>query len=163
MQIDTLNSILKRLIDSLGSVEVDQDFIDARDIRVKQFKANGRSIETRLKHADCTLLEHTLIKNEQVEKPENKWHDFCVQDSKIDVKCIESTWYSPKTDNIPWMLEGIKRGMLTHFGFYHMQRPNRPLQIGDKIFFEYIKVEDAMTVLNGLKISKFNGYYYGVK
>lgn len=164
MNTETLNDLLKRSVESLGQVEVDQDFIDFRNKFKKKFKGNGRDEETRLKNADCLLLEYHLIKNNLVDAPTNEVHDICVQDFKIDLKCIESSWYTPKTDNIPWMLEGVKNGLLTHFAFYHMKRPNRPLKVEDKVDFEYIKVEDAMAVFNNLKLSKFNdGYYFGVK
>lgn len=164
MTTEELNILLAETVSSLGEVQVDEDFIDFRNKSKDKFKANRRDEETRLKNADCLLLEYTLIKNKLVEASIDKVHDICVQDLKIDLKCIESSWYSPKTDNIPWMLEGIKNGLLTHFAFYHMTRPPRPLKAGDKINFEYIKAEDAMTVFNNLKLSKFNdGYYFGVK
>ena len=164
MNIEELNTLLADAVLSIGEVKVDEDFIDFRNKSKDKFKANRRDEETRLKNADCLLLEYTLIKNNLVKASTDKVHDICVHNFKIDLKCIESSWYTPKTDNIPWMLEGIKNGLLTHFAFYHMSRPARPLKVGDKIRFEYIKVEDAMTVLNNLKLSKFNdGYYFGVK
>jgi len=158
-----LDYYLKEIVNSLGEVIVDQPFIVHRNICVEQFLPHKRTLEQRMIHADCTLLEYTLIQRDFVEKPYNILHDFRIHQYKIDVKCIQTVWYSIPEKKEEQLKNGVKNHDLTHFGFYKMNRPNRPLEIGDKLTFEYIKLEDANYVLNNLEVSKFGGHRYLVK
>ena len=167
MKMRELDTYLRKIVDSLGEVIADQDFIVHRNICVELFPSYERTLEQRMIHADNTLLEYTLIQRNLVEKPYDKVHDFCVHEYKIDVKCIQSVWYSipehKEKKSLSWMKTGIETHNLTHFGFYKMNRPIRPLEVGDNLTFKYIKLEDADHVLNNLEASKFGGYRYLVK
>ena len=155
---------LKSIVDSLEEIKVTNHFISYRDECVELFNkdaSDDRSLKQRMMHADCTLLEYTLIMRGLVQAPYNRVHDFCLQDKKIDVKCISEKSYTPKTKNIKWMREALEQGDLTHFGFYRMYGPSRPLEEADTVSFDYIKTVSAKTVLNNLKPSKFKeGTYY---
>jgi hypothetical protein len=166
MKMRELDSYLRESVESLGEVIVDQDFIEYRDAQVELLLPCGRTLEERMIDADYTLLEYTLIQRKLVEKSYDKVHDFCVHEYKIDVKCVNTKYYSipkEKIRNIPWMKKAFENNNLTHFAFYHMNRPLRPLEVDDKITFEYIKLEGADRVLKNLQESKYDGYYYQVK
>jgi hypothetical protein len=167
MKMRELDSYLRESVESLGEVIVDQDLIEYRNIQVELLPPDGRTLEERMIDADCTLLEYILIQRKLVEKSYDNVHDFCVHEYKIDVKCVNTKYYNiPKEKsrrNIPWMKKAFENNNLTHFAFYHMNRPLRPLEVDDKITFEYLKLESADHVLKNLQESKYDGYYYRVK
>jgi hypothetical protein len=59
--------------------------------------------------------------------------------------------------------EGIDAGILTHYCFYQMHRPeDRPLQENDVVTFELINVLNSQYVVDSLMPSKFDGKFYKV-
>jgi hypothetical protein len=63
----------------------------------------------------------------------------------------------------PWVKAGINAGLLTHYCFYRMYRPeDRPLQENDVVTFELINVLNSQYVVDSLMPSKFDGKFYKV-
>jgi hypothetical protein len=61
-------------------------------------------------------------------------------------------------------MENIRSGELTHFAFYKfIVKPGAPLKVGDKISVRLDEVRDAEFVMNNLRRSQGDGYYYVVK
>ena len=121
----------------------DADQVGISNIQVELLLPCGRTLEERMMDADYTLLEYSLIQRKLVEKSYDKVHDFCVHEYKIDVKCVNTKYYSipkEKIRNIPWMKKAFENNNLTHFAFYHMNRPLRPLEVDDKITFELLSL-----------------------
>jgi len=160
-----LNEYLKDSIDSLKTIRVSKAFIEHRDELRNKFRKNGRQEEQMILNADRLLLEWTLINRGLVEESIDKLHDFCLHNYYIDLKCITTKYLNinhSMSSKIPWMLEGISKNLLTHFAFYRMHGPARALQVNDKVKFEFLDCKEASYVLNNLKKSKYDGYYYEV-
>lgn len=165
MTTEELDSFLREHINLIGTVKITSDFIEYRDDVRSNFRKDSRDDTYRLIHADCLVLEHELLARGYVNEPTNKLHDFCLQNLSIDLKSITSKYFNlseQASNKIPWWLKGIKNNLLTHFAFYKMNRPSRPLKENDMVSFEYIKAYDAMYVLNNLKRSRYDGYYFEV-
>lgn len=165
MNLHDLNIYLKKSVEELGTIIVDESFITHRDEMRNKFRKNGRLEEQMILNADRLLLEWTLLNKGLVGPSVDKLHDFCLQEYKIDLKCISSKYLNinrAMANKIPWMREGINNNMLTHFAFYKMYGPKRGLEINDKVTFEFIDCQEAQYVLNNLKKSKFDGFYYEV-
>jgi len=165
MTIEELNNLLHRYIHNIDSVVVSPDFIDYREFIRSKFRMDERDDLHRIMHADCLILERELIHRGYVDEPLDKVHDICVQDSFIDLKCVTGKYFNISekySEKIPWWKAGIKNNILTHFSFYRMNRPSRPLKVNDIVSFEHIKVYDATYVLSNLKPSKYSGYYFEV-
>lgn len=165
MDTNELNEYLKQSIDSLGTIHVDESFIQYRDELRGKFRKNGREEEQMILNADRLLLEWTLIKKGLVQESIDKLHDFCLHDSYIDLKCISSKYLNinhSMSNKIPWMRDGISKNLLTHFAFYKMHGPKRGLQINDEVKFEFLNCKEASYVLNNLKKSRYDGYYFEV-
>lgn len=165
MNTTDLDDFLIEQIDKVNPFTVSKEFIEYRNEMKNSFRSNKRTDFKRLMDADCLALEYLLVNSKAVEPPTNKLHDFCLHDLLVDVKCIVNNYYNiseEASSKLPWMLDGIKKGYLTHFSFIRMDRPHRPLEIGDIVTFSYIKSFEAKDVLNGLKPSKYNGYYFEV-
>ena len=55
----------------------------------------------------------------------------------------------------------IKKGLLTHFAFHRwVNKPTKPLVVGDVVKTELVNVISAVEVLSNLSISQYDGYYY---
>ena len=72
---------------------------------------------------------------------------------RIDNKDCQGPYYYPKMANIKWMKDGIESGDLTHFMFTRMYRPieGKPLEAGDKVKFDFLKLVNAKFVLDNLE------------
>jgi hypothetical protein len=155
---------LKECQEKIGEITIDQDFIDFRNEHKEKFRAAGREDWQRLMHADCLITEYMLIKNNMVNKPENIRHDFIKDEFKVDAKIISSLYFNVPNDKTTWYMENIRSGELTHFAFYKfIVKPGAPLKVGDKISVRLDEVRDAEFVMNNLRRSQGDGYYYVVK
>jgi hypothetical protein len=155
---------LKECQDRIGEIIIDQGFIDFRNEHKEKFRAGGRDDRQRLMDADCLITEYALINNGFVNKPENKRHDFIKDNDKVDAKIISSLYFNVPEDKVTWYMENIRSGNLTHFAFYKfVVRPGAPLKPGDKVLIRLDEVRDAEYVMNKLRPSNKDGYYYIVQ
>ena len=155
---------------------IDKEFIQLRDDMKTRLNQGSRTDFKFTKDVDCLMLEEWLIKQKLVLGPldehlENSGacvYDVRVDPAFIDFKCLdEKLNYNvseQKMKTHPWVQDGIDKGILTHYCFYRMYRPeNRPLQENDVVTFELINVLNAQTVVDSLMPSQFNGKYYKVE
>lgn len=158
-----LSDHCRDLVESLGTRETSHVFITERNIKTDEFRDSDnrrkfaikdqRSEEKRLANADCILLETILIEEGKVQAPYDKLHDFIVNVYRIDNKDLQGPYYYPKMANIKWLIKGVKSGDLTHFMFTRMHRPvkDKPLEAGDKVKFDFLKLVNAKFVLDNLE------------
>jgi len=159
---------------------IDKDFIELRE-NIKPRLTQGRRTDFKFtKDTDCLVLEEWLIKKNIVLGPLPEHLEksgACVYDCHIkllnstafvDFKCIDQKQYynisEEKMKTHPWVQEGIDKGLLTHYCFYQMIRPeDRPLREGDLVTFKLINVLNAQHVLDSLMPSQYEGKYYKVE
>ena len=158
---------------------IDKEFIEIRENMKPRLKQGKRTDFKFTKDVDCLVLEEWLIKKNLVlgTLPEHLTENgACVYDCRIellnstafvDFKCIDQNQYynvsEQKMKTHPWVQEGIDAGLLTHYCFYRMHRPeDRPLQENDVVTFELINVLNSQYVLDSLMPSQYEGKYYKV-
>ena len=112
-----------------------------------------------------------VLERECYVRPANrKAHDFHLFSKYfVDLKCVNTKYYSIHEDKLisgylEWVMSSIESGHLTHYGFYRMNRPPRPLMLNDRVSFEMISVVPALEVLDNMKVSQqpCGGVYYMV-
>lgn len=158
---------------------IDREFIQLRETMKARLNQGSRNDFKFTKDVDCLVLEEWLIKKNIVLGPLSEHltkGGACVYDCRIellnstayvDFKCIDQNQYynisEQKMKTHPWVQEGIDNGLLTHYCFYRMHRPeDRPLQENDVVTFELINVLNAQYVLDSLQPSQYEGKYYKV-
>lgn len=160
----TLLEHLKDCAHVCHEIIIDEDFIEYRNEHKDKFAAAGRTEEKRLMHADCLLIEYTLLDKKFVLRPENIKHDFIYDNHKVDVKIITTQWFNVPADKVAWYMGNIRSRDLTDFAFFKFnEQPMRPLKVGDKVKIKLCEVRNAEEVMNELKVSQGDGYYYQVK
>jgi hypothetical protein len=155
---------------------IDKDFLQLREDMKARLNQGSRNDFKFTKDVDCLVLEEWLIKKNVVLGPLPEHltkngacvYDVRIDDAYIDFKCIDQNQYynvsEQKMKTHPWVQEGIDKGLLTHYCFYRMYRPeDRPLQENDIVRFEFINVLNAQDVVDSLMPSQFNGKYYKVE
>jgi hypothetical protein len=160
--MNSLFGYLNKCNDFLGNITIDQAFIDYRNQMKWKFKANGRDENTRLMHADCLIIEYSLIQAAMASNPNVKEYDIDVNDfnAKVDIK-IYDKWFNIPSDKLEWYKMNIKKGLLTHFGFYRwVNKPTKPLEVGDVVQVTLTSVVSAEEVLRNLNTSQYDGWYY---
>lgn len=160
--MNSLRSYLIKCNDFMGEITIDQAFIDYRNQMMWKFRSNGRDENTRLMHADCLIVEYSMVQFGFATESNCKEFDFeaRVYNAKVDVK-IYDKWFNIPSDKVEWYLMNIKKGLLTHFAFYRwVNKPLKPLVAGDKVKLDFIEVRDATEVMKNLNISQYDGYYY---
>lgn len=154
---------------------IDREFIELRENMKTRLNQGGRNDFKFTKDVDCLILEEWLIKKNIVLGPLSEHltsggacvYDCRIDSAYIDFKCIDQNQYynisEQKMKTHPWVQDGIDKGLLTHYCFYRMHRPeDRPLQENDIVTFELINVLNAQDVLDSLMPSKYEGKYYKV-
>jgi hypothetical protein len=154
---------------------IDKEFIQLRDDMKTRLNQGSRTDFKFTKDVDCLMLEEWLIKKnivlgplaEHLTKNGACVYDIRIDDAYIDFKCIDENLYynvsEQKLNTHPWVEAGIKAGLLTHYCFYRMYRPeDRPLQENDVVTFELINVLNSQFVVDSLMPSKFDGKFYKV-
>lgn len=155
---------------------IDKEFLKLREIMKGRLNQGGRNDFKFTKDVDCLMLEEWLIKQKLVLGPLDEHltkKGACVYDCRIgsafiDFKCIDKNQYynvsEQKMKTHPWVQEGVHKGILTHYCFYRMHRPeDRPLQENDNVRFELINVLNAQDVLDSLMPSQYEGKYCKVE
>ena len=158
----SLLSYLHRCNDFLGDVTIDQAFIDYRDQMKWKFQSNGRDENTRTMHADCLIIEYSIVQAAMAEESYCKEFDIDLRlfNAKVDIK-IYDKWFNVPSDKVEWYLMNIKKGLLTHFAFFQWKtKPVKPLVVGDTVGFNLIEVRTAVDVMSNLNVSNYDGYYY---
>ena len=175
-----MNDILEKLktifTRTEPGLEIDKDFLELRENMKLRLNQGTRNDFKFTKDVDCLMLEEWLIKQKLVLGPLDEHltkNGACVYDVRIDLafidfKCLdEKLNYNvseQKMKTHPWVQDGIDKGILTHYCFYRMHRPeDRPLQENDVVTFELINVLNSQTVVDSLMTSQFNGKYYKVE
>lgn len=154
---------------------IDKEFIQLRDDMKTRLNQGSRTDFKFTKDVDCLVLEEWLIKKNVVLGPLAEHltkngacvYDIRIDDAYIDFKCVDENLYynvsEQKLNTHPWVEAGIKAGLLTHYCFYRMYRPeDRPLQENDVVTFELINVLNSQFVVDSLMPSKFDGKFYKV-
>jgi hypothetical protein len=154
---------------------IDKAFLQLRETMKSRLKQGKRNDFKFTKDVDCLILEEWLIEKNIVLGPLPEHltaggacvYDIRVDSAFIDFKCIDQNLYynisEQKMKTHPWVQEGVDRGLLTHYCFYRMYRPeDRPLQENDIVRFELINVLNAQDVLDSLMPSQYEGKYYKV-
>ena len=154
---------------------IDKEFIQLRDDMKTRLNQGSRTDFKFTKDVDCLVLEEWLIKKnivlgplaEHLTKNGACVYDVRIDDAYIDFKCIDENLYynvsEQKLTTHPWVQAGINAGLLTHYCFYRMYRPeDRPLQENDVVTFELINVLNSQYVVDSLMPSKFDGKFYKV-
>jgi hypothetical protein len=174
-----MNELLEKIKTVFSVTEpglvIDKEFLQLREDMKSRLNQGGRNDFKFTKDVDCLVLEEWLIKKNLVLGPLPEHltkngacvYDIRVDSAFIDFKCIDQNLYynisGQKMKTHPWVQEGIDRGILTHYCFYRMYRPeDRPLQENDIVQFELINVLNAQYVLDSLMPSQYEGKYYKV-
>ena len=154
---------------------IDREFLQLRDDMKTRLNQGSRTDFKFTKDVDCLMLEEWLIKKnivlgplaEHLTKNGACVYDIRIDDAYIDFKCVDENLYynvsEQKLNTHPWVQAGINAGLLTHYCFYRMYRPeDRPLQENDVVTFELINVLNSQYVVDSLMPSKFDGKFYKV-
>jgi hypothetical protein len=160
--LTNLTQYLQECTDFLGQITIDQAFIDYRNQKKQQFGANGRDDNTRLMHADCLIIEYSMVQSAFASESYCKEFDFEIRkyNSKVDVK-IYNKWFNVPAEKTNWYLMNINKGLLTDFAFYKwVNKPLKPLEVGNVVQVELVEVRNAKEVMQNLSISQYGGYYY---
>ena len=178
--MNSLLETMQAIFDGLGEVTITEEFISLRNEKMTQLRQGRRSDYEFMMNVDCLMLEEWLIELEIVDAPLLEHYTrggACVYDARVnllddtafvDFKCIGNNLNynvsKEKLETHEWVQDGVKCGLLTHYCFYQMHRPeNRPLIAGDVVNFELINVLNSQYVLDSLQPSRFNdGKFYRV-
>jgi hypothetical protein len=175
-----MNDILEKLKTVFSVTEpglvIDKDFLELREDMKARLNQGSRTDFKFTKDVDCLVLEEWLIKKnivlgplpEHLTKNGACVYDVRIDEAFIDFKCLdEKLNYNVSEQKLkthPWVQEGIDAGLLTHYCFYRMHRPeDRPLQENDVVTFELINVLNAQNVVDLLMPSKYEGKFLKVE
>lgn len=105
-------------------------------------------------NAGALLFEWTLVRKGLADPPCGKkvtdtWrHDLIWGSKRVDFKEIDKYYFNIQNGKTAQYRESIALGELTHFFFYHSNRPkNRSLVVGDVVVMQPIGLLDAECVL----------------
>ena len=146
----------------MGEITIDQAFIDYRNQMMWKFRSNGRDENQRLMDADCLIVEYSMVQSAFAEESYCKEFDYEVRtfNAKVDVK-IYNKWFNIPSDKVEWYVGNVNKGLLTHFAFHRwVNKPLKPLVVGDKVKTDFINVVLAKEVMSNLSASQYDGYYY---
>jgi hypothetical protein len=146
-----VNSLQNQFVTLAFEIERNQKKIQFEETDARRGKKQTRTDEQRFMHADCLLLEYLLVDNKTILEPIDILHDFRIDKYAIDAKCISGPYFWPTVENIKWMRDGIRKGLLTHFLFHTKHGPNRILKEGDSVSFNFVKLVRAQDVLDNLE------------
>lgn len=130
-------------------IRVTEKFLDySNDLRMK--------LNWKGTNSDALLFEWYLIESGFAQKPLNWRHDFIYDGMKIDVKEIQSQYFSIQVGKKAQYKESIIMGELTHFLFYTTDRDwDIPLQENDIVEVKPISICDARDIIKAAFRSNF--------
>jgi hypothetical protein len=149
----------------LGRVRVGNDFIKYRDRMKDNFESYEAYRTNYMKNlaADALLFEYLLLKNKVVDKPKSLAHDFILYDKKIDVKVV-TKWLNISESKKDWLTLNVNNKLLDYCALIKvLGKPDRPFEEGDIVQFEVSELTPAKEIIDNLKKSNYNGYYYKPK
>ena len=144
------------------TTKVSQEFIDWRADHAKLYRQGKRTDEQFLLDLDSEIHEYTLISNGLVEPHDDMMVDYeCDEWGNVDVKFIDK-WYNISCSKMLWMLK--QRYTVDHYEFCEwVDRPDRPLEVGDMVTWQPIAVIHYDDIMDNLKTSQYNGFYVDVR
>jgi len=162
--MNSLYEYLNECQQKIGTITIDQGFLDFRTEMLEKFNPGAREEWKRIIHADCLIAEYALITGKYVQEPTSIRHDIIYDNAKIDIKFITSKYFNIPENKVEWYLQNIKLNELTHFAFYKYDVPaDRTLKLGDTVNVTLHDVQPAKKVMNEISVSNYGGYYYTVK
>lgn len=159
-----MSKTLEQLVNEhLQDVTITEDFCHYRTEHSKLFYTGGLDETKMLVSADALFPEYELIRLGVVEPPTDFSHDIILNGRRIDIKVIQSTWFTVSQRKLPWYRECVAKKKVDDFAFlsFHKKR-SEPLQPGDQVSLRYIKLLPASKVVYNLNVSRYNGYYYPI-
>ena len=140
---------------------VPAEFLEYRAEKAKLYNRRGRNENKFLMDLDCEFHEWTMIK-EGLWEPSDDWRiDAYTLGKAIDVKFI-SKWYNISPLKMCNILQ--QRFILDGYLFFEwITRPGTPLQEGDEISYRQVRYVDYETLLDNVRVSKYNGHYVDVR
>lgn len=157
----------KYILDKLSEINlnttyrVDQEFIDTREKKVKSYKDNNgkqRSDDERRLDIDCEFVDELVRKGGKdyiLPPTESRKHDFIIRKEPegvhwcVDNKVIHEDIFWLHMNKYMQYLESFNQGKLHYFAFWrYMDRPSKPLKLGDKPEFLLLSVIPAGIVLH---------------
>jgi hypothetical protein len=161
---DVIYHSLKRMIENIGEVTVDEDFIKYRDQEVLKYNDNGRDIITKTIHCDCLLLEYTQLKLGLVNPTKEKSSDYEFMNSLIDNKLISGPYWNIKQSKYDWHKKCIENGELDYFAFIrYNQQVDSPLVVGSKVSFKLVEFLGSREALRMTSKSSGDGRFLPIK
>lgn len=158
-----MSDVLQSLKDKLGEINlyttyvVDDDFIIEREHKVHTYKDNNgkkRTPDERRLDVDCEFVDKLVTESgkDYIKPPsESKKHDFIFVEDKdyfVDNKVVHEDVFWLHMNKYMQYLESYRQGKLHYFAFWkYMDRPTKPLKVGDKPEFLLLNVIDAGVLL----------------
>jgi len=163
----SMHTKISNLLKQIDTILVTPEFIEHRNNEAAKGTYDPWA---EYKNCDFLLLEHYLKENGLVYK-QNSWrHDFIiiVESIKyiIDAKNITSNYFNIKTEKQKAQYkESIRLGELTHFLMYSSfpDMYKTKYKVGDKIKIQFRDFLPATYVMNNLKESKDEGWYFDLR
>lgn len=160
MTTSELHRLLNRMVKEIGTITVDQDFLDYRAEAVINFDDYGRDEHTKQLHCDCLLLEYTQIKLGLVEETDHIASDYKFRDVLIDNKVILGPYWNISQNKYIWHRNCLQEDLLDYFAFFRFdQQANKPLELKDQVSFKLIEVLEAQEALDMTSRSNYDGRY----
>jgi hypothetical protein len=145
----------------MGKLEVPDWWPEFRDDEAKKYKPGDRSWEQRQVDADCLLPEIMLQRNNWVDLPTHKGHDYILKRKKIDNKLFRE-WFNVTESKKNWYMKCILEGELDYFAFYKYVhdywKPLEPRQIVEYELYDVVSAREVIKNLNPSK--KYPGDWY---
>jgi hypothetical protein len=157
----------KYILEKLGEINinteyrVDDAFISLRETKVNQYRDNNgksRSIDERRLDIDCEFVDEMVKragKDYILEASHKLKHDFRFRKDPegvvwcVDNKVIHEDIFWLHINKYVQYLESYNQGKLHYFAFWKfIDRPTKPLKVGDKPEFLLLSVIPAGTLLH---------------
>lgn len=143
-------------------IEVHMSFINQCLERAKKYKAGKRSPEQLYRDIECELYEWYMIDSSQaLDYPTWEVDMTTEKHGNVDVKMIDK-WYNITCTKLTHIMK--QRRKVKHFVFVEwIDRLDRPMVPGDKVFVNVIGAVKYNDVLDNLRASQYNGFYFDAR
>ena len=131
-------------INLLTEYRVDQAFIDAREAKIKSYKDNNgkkRTEDEKRLDIDCEFVDEMVKQSGKdfiADAVQSKKHDFTFKNFNgtnwfVDNKIVHEDVFWLHVNKYMQYLNSYNQGLLHYFAFWkYMDRPSKPLKVGDK-------------------------------